>query len=447
MIERIDLGVRVAGDKALKADEFVTLSQLSGASTLPNGDIDFTTGSITRYEIIGDAVTTVFTLTHELGKDIIHEAYLDATGETVMLGLFLRTSDTDITIDTSPFILKVAEKLIVLVASALGGNETGGGALPDGTEGQTLRYNASNALESNSILSITDNSNIEAVEVNTYKQSLDGTKQVQAEIQVVAQGGGAYDEWYGAQYGYVNLIASSTTDDSAEQIQMYSKNFGDPPFEGKIIIDTHNLLIWLKDSSPSAGKVLRCANSEGKAEWADISDSLLPAGTVPNSTLHWNGTSYEEFVDILTYKTLSSGDNRVFLDVLSDSNTYRIRHWLLDWAASLQITNLSSPSEGIDLTVASGNTGIILKRSGTIVNLNARTLSSPGGVWLSFENDGYKFYSTIEGTIMSDSLTANTVLMANASKEIVSASGATGTFTTADSKTVTVTNGLITSIV
>ena len=39
-VERIDLGVPVAGEKARKADEFVTLSQLPVSSQEANGDIN-----------------------------------------------------------------------------------------------------------------------------------------------------------------------------------------------------------------------------------------------------------------------------------------------------------------------------------------------------------------------------------------------------------------------
>lgn len=121
LVERIDLCVRVAGEKARESDEFITLSQLvngTNITTASNGDILIDFGAEDGYKtfvITGDGVETDFNVNHAFDTwDVAHEMYFVASKRT-FVGDFIRTDVDNATVSTAPYILGIGEEIVCIV--------------------------------------------------------------------------------------------------------------------------------------------------------------------------------------------------------------------------------------------------------------------------------------------------------------------------------------------
>jgi len=211
-----------------------------------------------------------------------------------------------------------------------------GSSLPLGTEGQTLRYNASDELEANSKLVLLDDSNTMLTNNGTYSATV-----------------------------------KTYVDAGSSEVYLNAE------------------VLRLDNNIDNTGKYLRIANEDSEVEFVDISP--LPTGTVTDSSLRWNGTAWVE-----NTKVLLTAVPEIIAYYSSGNN-------------ALLKANATTAYVGANL----GTYSYFLGYAGTT---EALKIVIAGGEVFLVNNSG---------TIKSNSLTANTILRANSSKEIVSVTNGT----------------------
>lgn len=166
-------------------------------------------------------------------------------------------------------------------------------------------------------------------------------------------------------------------------------------------LSTGAITHYVKSDTDNTGKYLQIANNDGLVDFVDAPEGGgLPDGTETGQLARWDGA---------------------------------------DWVAVPEAK----------IITGSGNASMILKNTRAALVLDCDTYNT-GDVAIAVLGGGlYRFTVLQNGQIKAAALagTGNRPVIADASGNMSAPAGASGAFTTADGKTVTVTNGIITSIV
>lgn len=219
----------------------------------------------------------------------------------------------------------------------------------------------------------------------------------------------------------------------------------------------------LQDGTEAIGKVLTCQTLDGKANWVTPTTGITGSGTngyvarwTPSGTQLGTGTIQDDGsrVGVNTPPASAGGTYRMFINTTND---------YVALTATQSTTSGSYQKTGIQ-AIASGlggsgeNVGLIGSASGS-TSANKGIVSSGTGTgtalalggWFTATGTTTNKYSVQlqDGTEAVDKALTSVTSDGKANWNKISSSyttGATGSFTSQDGKTITVTNGLITSI-
>lgn len=260
-----------------------------------------------------------------------------------------------------------------------------GEPLPTGTEGQTLRYNASNVLEANSVITNTDvAANIDVLRAGILVA--DNTSDAAIVLNVSDEGNDVEADIYSFIDATTGLIRTTSN-----TLQLRADKF---------IMSDRSAAV------DNTGKYPKIKDSTGELEFVDISTGLLPAGTTNNSTLRYNsatGAFLETIRQLFLSETLySSIYNR------SPNTLYSFVAHATDSLSYFSVFNdLLSNITG---TINSSTSNLQLRNGGNskgITELNAYTTYSATNIILSsIYNSVYYLKILQDGKIYSNDLKA-----------------------------------------